>query len=365
MPIELGIWRIDQNLSAISHQAMENEKRLEELLEKNVDVIAPHLMVIGRQVQTLFGNFVDLLAIDIAGNLHLIELKRDQTPREVIAQVLDYGSWVHQLESEEIAGIWQQYVEKYRPAERGTSLDVAFCRRFKLKAMPEELNSEHELIVVASGLDESTERIVNYLADYHSVNINAVLFRMFKDDGREYLTRAWLRDPAATTNETAVDSPNSVWNGEYYVSFAGELHDWSEAVKYGFISGGGGPWYSNTLQLLSPGNRIWVNIPGTGYVGVGVVEEPRVPIDDFMVADGNGGKVPITNLPLQIAKAIKYSENPELAEYLVRMRWLKTVSTEAPVKERGFFGNQNTVARPKTLKWNHTVERLKQRFEIE
>lgn len=33
--------------------------------------------------------------------------------------------------------------------------------------------------------------------------------------------------------------------------------------------------------------------------------------------------------------------------------------------EVGFFGNQNTVARPKTHKWNHTIEQLKQRFGVE
>lgn len=365
MPIELGIWRVDDNLAAVPHQAMENERRLEELLEKDISVIAPNLMVIGRQVQTTFGKFVDLLAIDIAGNLAVIELKRDQTPREVIAQALDYGSWVRHLGSEDIAGIWQRYVEKYRPAEKGTPLDAAFCQRFMLKAMPEELNSEHELIVVASGLDESTDRIIGYLADYYGVNINAVLFRLFKDGDREYLTRAWLRDPASSTSEAAADAPSSVWNGEYYVSFSGDLRDWSEAGRYGFISGGGRLWYSNTLQLLSPGDRVWINIPGTGYVGVGVVEAPRVAVDDFMVEDGKGGKIPITELPLQIARATKYSENPEQAEYLVRVKWLKTVPEEAAVKERGFFGNQNTVARPKTQKWNHTVERLKQRFAID
>jgi hypothetical protein len=365
MPIELGIWRVDQTLASVPHQAMENEKRLEELLEKDIGIIAPNLMIIGRQVQTSFGKFIDLLAIDIVGNLAVIELKREQTPREVIAQALDYGSWVRHLNSEDIAAIWQQYVEKYRPAEKGTPLDTAFCKRFNLRAMPEELNSEHELIVVASNLDESTDRIVNYLADYHGVNINAVLFRLFKDEDREYLTRAWLRDPTVAANESTADSPNSTWNGEYYISFSGEHRDWGEAVKCGFISAGGGAWFSSKLQMLSPGNRVWVNIPGTGYVGVGIVEEPRVPVEEFMAPDGNGNRVPITELPLHIARATRYADNPEQAEYLVRVNWLKTVPEERPIKERGFFGNQNTVARPKTQKWNHTVERLKQRFEVD
>lgn len=83
-------------------------------------------MIIGRQVETGFGGRVDLLAIDAVGDLAVLELKRDQTPREVIAQVLEYGSWVVKLSAAELAPIYQKYVERFHP-ERGTeSLDEAF-----------------------------------------------------------------------------------------------------------------------------------------------------------------------------------------------------------------------------------------------
>ena len=53
-------------------------------------------------------------------------------------------------------------------------------------------------------------------------------------------------------------APKSIrkWNQEYYVSFGSGTRCWSDARKYGFISAGGGTWYSNTLKLLSPGDRI-------------------------------------------------------------------------------------------------------------
>lgn len=54
-------------------------------------------MVVGRQVTTAFGKLIDLLAVDAEGNLTVVELKRDRTPREVVAQVLDYASWVEVL----------------------------------------------------------------------------------------------------------------------------------------------------------------------------------------------------------------------------------------------------------------------------
>ncbi|MDP9486204.1 MAG: hypothetical protein M3Q49_10565 [Actinomycetota bacterium] len=46
-------------------------------------------MVVGRQVSTAFSEFVDLLTVDNEGYLTIVELKRDKTPREVVAQVLD------------------------------------------------------------------------------------------------------------------------------------------------------------------------------------------------------------------------------------------------------------------------------------
>ena len=53
------------------------------------------------------------------------------------------------------------------------------------------------------------------------------------------------------------------------------------------------------------------------------------------------------------------------AEYLVKVQWIKTVKTYEAVKELGFFGNQNSVCRPLTEKWNFTVDRLKKCWGIE
>jgi hypothetical protein len=42
-------------------------------------------------VPTEHGEFVDLLALDRTGGIVIIELKKDKSPREIVAQVLDYG----------------------------------------------------------------------------------------------------------------------------------------------------------------------------------------------------------------------------------------------------------------------------------
>ena len=53
------------------------------------------------------------------------------------------------------------------------------------------------------------------------------------------------------------------------------------------------------------------------------------------------------------------ANDPERAEYFVRVRWLDSVPENNAVNEVGLFGNQNTVCQPTTPKWRHTIELLK------
>ena len=163
------------------------------------------------------------------------ELKRDKTYRDIVAQALDYGSWINTQRDEDIAGIYARYREQRFSSEPDKSLDEAFRERFAVRDMPDDLNSSHELVIVASSLDSSTERVVNYLSEVHGVHINAVFFRVFKDGDREYLTRAWLTAPTADAGgRPEVRSAKGDWNGEYYGSFGGN-RDWDEAVKYNYF----------------------------------------------------------------------------------------------------------------------------------
>jgi len=368
MPVEVGLWRLGEKPERIDFSPIEAECKLEEILADDLSILDPNLLLIGRQVPTAQSKLIDLLALDSDGNLVVIELKRNRTPREVIAQLLDYGSWVRSLEDTDVAGIFEEYLKKYYPEHAGASLDEAFCEKFKVEQMPEAINESHELVVVAGELDDSTERIINYLAEEYGVAINAVFFRFFKDNGSEYLSRAWLIDPGEVEAKVVEKREKLPWNGEYYVSFGhredGTSRHWEDARKYGFISAGGGDWYVRTLNMLEPESRIWVNIPGHGYVGVGEVVEGPVVANEFLVHDEAGNEVPITHAQLAGNLSQPGDNDPGTGEYLVRVKWLKTVPFSEAIREKGFFGNQNSAAKPRAKRWLHTVERLKKRFEI-
>lgn len=58
----------------------------------------------------------------------------------------------------------------------------------------------------------------------------------------------------------------------------------------------------------------------------------------------------------------RHATDLDKAEHFVRVNWLDTVPEDHAFDEGGLFGNQNTVCKPTTPKWRHTVERLKTVF---
>jgi RecB family endonuclease NucS len=85
----IRLWRIQEKaLIEIRKSKLNLEERLEDWLASDISLISDKLLVIGRQVATSFGGFIDLLCINDIGDLVIVELKRDKTPREITAQFL-------------------------------------------------------------------------------------------------------------------------------------------------------------------------------------------------------------------------------------------------------------------------------------
>jgi hypothetical protein len=357
MPIELGIWRIDNGIKRVEFSTIETEHKLESVLNENISLLDPDLMVISCQQPTAYGKFIDLLAIDSQGDLVVIELKRNRTPRKVVAQLLDYASWAQNLSYEDITSI-------YSENNPGQKFEQAFSEQFEIDP-PERLNENHRLLVVSSELDNGTERIIDYLSSGFGVPINAVFFRYFRDEEKEYISRTWLIDPnqAEIQSSKASRSKKETWNGrDWYVSLGvGEHRNWTDCQRYGFISAGQGQWYSNTLHHLPPGGRVFVCVPKNGYVGVGIVKEKAKRVKDFTVKI-DGEDRPILELDLKAPNMGENSDNEELSEYVVGVDWIKTIPIDQAIWEKGMFANQHSACK---LRNKFTIERLTILFDLE
>src|SRR3989441_8800635 len=233
MPIRTAIWRVAAQPEALAESSLGKEQLLEAMIVATPRLLSDEWMLIGRQEDTGFGGRMDLLAIAPDGSLVLIELKRDRTPREVVAQALDYASWVEKLRAEDIAAIYGRFAP-------GHSLAQDFRQRFGQDLDEETLNQSHQIIIIAASLDDSTERIVAYLSE-RDIPINVLCFQVFTHGTEQLLSRAWLLDPVRTQVSAAAppDGPSEPWNGEFYCSFGdSESRSWADAMRYGFICGG-------------------------------------------------------------------------------------------------------------------------------
>lgn len=362
MPVEMGIWRIDGDAPPrLPSAAMPTEAMLEDYLAHDPSLLGERLLVIGRQVRTPHQKFIDLLAIDAEGNLHVLELKRDRTPRDVVAQALDYGSWVTTLDRESIIDLAGEHL--------GRPFETAFEEVFGTSA-PDELNASLNLVVVATDLDPGSERIITYLRDF-GVPVNAVFFTYLEDDGRRYLARSWLAagdegGPATGATSRKSKGKRAEWNGtDWFVSFGDEsTRSWDDGRRYGFISAGGGTWHSGSLHNLPVGARVNVHIPKSGYVAVGEVLRPATRFDEAEVlVDGEW----VTLDEQKLHAPYRHSppgppESDEDAEYAVPVRWLVAVPKAEAYWIKGMFANQNSACK---LRQEFTLDRLAEHFALD
>ncbi len=132
------------------------EKDIETFLENNIGILEKDLMVIGRQVETNEGKLVDLMALDKDANVVIIELKRDQTPREVIAQIIDYGVWAEDLKYDDLHAIAKR---KHLPEHHRLS------DKFEewTDEIDPEWNQTQKLYVIGQKIDDSTKKKAEFL----------------------------------------------------------------------------------------------------------------------------------------------------------------------------------------------------------
>jgi hypothetical protein len=193
----MRIWRVDENrLRPVPPEKLPLEQTLEDWLADDISMVSDDLLVISRQLTSPLGGILDLLAIDPNGDLTILELKRDKTPRDIVGQILHYAAWIRTLTWDEIRDIACEYFG-------GVSLSERFQQRFG-QPLPETLNGNHRMCIVATDLDPRSETIVNYLSGVHSVDINVVFFRHYRDaDGAGFVARSWLLDPYQVAERAA------------------------------------------------------------------------------------------------------------------------------------------------------------------
>ena len=125
------------------------------------------------------------------------------------------------------------------------------------------------------------------------------------------------------------------------------VRSWDDMRRFGFIAAGYGRKYSVQLGRLSPGDPIYVYQGGHGYIGFGVVTAAPVMAKNFRI---NGHALVQEQLADQ--GILHDADDIEVAEYLVGVKWHKTVPLNEALTFAGVFANRNVVCKltqPATL----------------
>ena len=184
---ETKIWAVEEKSATPLNTTnqMETEGLLEDILTANPDMLEDGLQLVGRQTSTA-GGPLDLLGVDSDGRLVVFELKRGRLNRDAVAQVIDYASSLNAMDEEAL----------YRHiSERSGNLDIQnidnFGDWYSSNWTGEDFESlmPPRMVLVGLGVDNTTERMVSYLAN-SEMDISLLTFQGFLDSsGKTLLTR--------------------------------------------------------------------------------------------------------------------------------------------------------------------------------
>jgi hypothetical protein len=232
----MGLYKLERQSEQLSSGILERvvvgnidyEKDFESWLENSPNVIFEEegntLIWIARQVRAVIGDsgkYPDLLGIDSSGDLVIVELKKGRTPREVIAQALEYASWASTLTYEDLNQMACEYF-----ANNNTMDSLDLMQAFKTVFFPDseedtavEFNRNQKIIIVAEEVTLNIKQVALYLRTKHQMKIQCIEYKVFMSAQGEYIVNTEKIFSLPETSSTV--SRPKVMNGER----------WNEDIK--------------------------------------------------------------------------------------------------------------------------------------
>ncbi len=364
--------------TAFSDHGIFERRDLQRLLRNQVDVIAPDVLVVSEE----FGDWedsrrrIDLLGIDKAANLVVIELKRTEDGGHMELQAIRYAAMVSKMTFDRLVEVFHDYL-----AAQGRVVDA---RGMLLEHLgwenPDETRFAQDVRIVLASAEFSRELTSAVLwLNEHQLDIRCVRLQPYTDgskifvDVQQILPLPEANDYFVRIREKQAEERaqrSNAWSGLWFVNVgmddpshkpvndAGHsyVRHWQHCVSFGYLAAGGGLRWSGALKKLSRGDEVLAYQSGKGYVGYGIVSDAAKPIHRFELADGR-----------TLAEALNqpgYNENrPEDEwEYAVGVRWQRQFDLSEARTFKGAFASTWVVCK---LSDPETVRFLRKEFQIE
>lgn len=171
--------------------SFEGEAHLEQLFENSPFGLNQdeYILWIGKQPQVKLGDKTikpDLIGIDSEGNLVIVEFKRGETSREVIAQLFEYAAWAAVECSEtDIVDIAEDYLFGH---DGNTSKFYDYFQdTFDIPDTSDipKLNQRLRLFVVAEDIPDEVSRVCRWQRTSLGLDITCIEVSLFKTESNE------------------------------------------------------------------------------------------------------------------------------------------------------------------------------------
>ena len=221
----MPIFRVEEDKLIIAQETnVELEKHLETWIENSPGAVIQDELVlwIDRQpsAQDEEGTiFPDLLGVDAEGNLVVVEFKRGRTPREVVAQLLEYAAWANEQPDEQIHGIAKTYFEN-RAEFRGKTFPEAFKEVFDVPETDElpPLKRKLRLFVVAEEIHPRVAHVCRFLRTSYKMDVSCIGVSKFQTESGDEIISTEIKvgdeEIVAPKMRQQRTSRTSLWSGD-------------------------------------------------------------------------------------------------------------------------------------------------------
>jgi hypothetical protein len=166
---------LELKITSFSSNNLKERYDIQEWVEKNPEIIEKDLLIIGKEVPLPSDIRIDLLAIDKKSNLVVIELKRDDSGRNIDWQAIKYTSYCSSFAPTEIFRLYAEYLEKDEDEAERRIEEFIEAESF------EELNQNQRIILVSRDFHSDVVSAVLWLRDF-GVDISCVRFTPYLDE---------------------------------------------------------------------------------------------------------------------------------------------------------------------------------------
>jgi len=243
----------------IPESPIPQEAALQEAFKEHPELIPVNdlglgrLLVVGRETGVAGGGAVDLLAVDPTGRIIVAEFKRgpeNPDSRRVIAQLLEYSSWLWTMSYEDFdQGVAQRYFNEGKCSEASVkgaaSLEEAAAAYwqdlegfsvddFRQGVTNALVEGALECIVISSELDKNIRRVIDFLNATSSFRVYGIEVDHFAEAGRRVFVP---RATAGSAKEAPRPTPPKTTRanflaacGEQAAAFYSRLLDSMEAT---------------------------------------------------------------------------------------------------------------------------------------